>query len=172
MRKQRSVARDECEHPAIVPVERDRPASVEGNAAHAAFLFRELLFHSWGERSASAHARSLRSTALHRHNVGSACASGICFSYALACPRRYAAERRAVSFAREAGPRFPIQLSTREASELRRRSTKYYVAVFSGRARQNHPDGRRRIGKQQNCHATVPDAMSCRSGVNGSFRNV
>ena len=58
IRKPRSIARDECDHPAIVPVERDQPASVESNAAHAAFLFRELLFRPWGERSASAHARS------------------------------------------------------------------------------------------------------------------
>src|ERR1035437_10650083 len=51
-------ARDECEHAAVVSVQGDQPTSVESDAGHAAFPFPATLFCPWGERSASAHARS------------------------------------------------------------------------------------------------------------------
>jgi hypothetical protein len=47
-------ARDERQHPAIVPVQSDQPTRIESNPAHAAFPFRVPLFLLSGDRSASA----------------------------------------------------------------------------------------------------------------------
>ena len=51
-------AREECEYLATVSIQCDQPASVESDAAHAAFPLLEPFFCAWGERSASAQARS------------------------------------------------------------------------------------------------------------------
>ena len=51
-------ARDQRKHPPIIPIQRNRTTSIEGDAAHAARPFFGPLFRSRGARNASAHARS------------------------------------------------------------------------------------------------------------------
>ena len=51
-------ARNERQHPAIIPVQGDQPTRVERDTAQAAFPFRTPLFCLSGERSVSAQSRS------------------------------------------------------------------------------------------------------------------
>src|SRR5207244_415893 len=102
-------ALQEGEHAAIVPVQCDQPAGIEGEAAQAAFPFLEAFFCPGGERTASAQARSFlvsgppvcrrASSSISRHPAASDRATPTaCFTKAETLATLPAAARSRISF--------------------------------------------------------------------------